>query len=154
MSGRNNASCREERRFFGRHRQSGQAMTEYTIILFFGLMVLLGPGIDVLKELANVMRRNYEGYSHAISLSPLPDYDSGAQMRLALQDEQIDQATIGQLAVDPLDDFLTEKIEEYLAFKDQIVQEITDVAGAGAGSTISGIWDDGEDDAVSFFQGL
>ena len=84
------------------HRQSGQAMTEYVIVTAFGLMLLLGPGIDILKEMANVFRRNYDGYSYAMSLSALPDYGTGEQMRTAMLAEQIDQATIDQLGVDPL----------------------------------------------------
>ena len=130
--------------------QRGQAMTEYTVILAFGLMVLLGPGIDVLKEMANVMRRNYEGYSYAISLSPLPDYGTGVDMRTAMVSEEIDQATIEQLGVDPLEDEMLEQLAAYTDFKEQLsdtVEEYTDI-------DIGDIWDAAEDAAVSFFEGL
>ena len=130
--------------------QRGQAMTEYTVILAFGLMVLLGPGIDVLKEMANVMRRNYEGYSYAISLSPLPDYGTGVDMRTAMVADEIDQATIDQLGVDPLEDEMLEQLAAYTDFKEQLsdtVEEYTDI-------DIGDIWDAAEDAAVSFFEGL
>ena len=134
----------------GRYSQLGQAMTEYTVILAFGLMVLLGPGIDVLKEMANVLRRNYEGYSYAISLSPLPDYGTGVDMRTAMISEEIDQATIDQLGVDPLEDEMLEQLAAYTDLKEQLsdtVEEYTDI-------DIGDIWDAAEDAAVSFFEGL
>ena len=133
-----------------RYSQLGQAMTEYTVILAFGLMVLLGPGIDVLKEMANVLRRNYEGYSYAISLSPLPDYGTGVDMRTAMISEEIDQATIDQLGVDPLEDEMLEQLAAYTDLKEQLsdtVEEYTDI-------DIGDIWDAAEDAAVSFFEGL
>ena len=133
-----------------KHFQRGQAMTEYTVILAFGLMVLLGPGIDVLKEMANVLRRNYEGYSYAISLSPLPDYGTGVDMRTAMISEEIDQATIDQLGVDPLEDEMLEQLAAYTDLKEQLsdtVEEYTDI-------DIGDIWDAAEDAAVSFFEGL
>ena len=114
----------------GSYSQRGQAMTEYTVILAFGLMVLLGPGIDVLKEMANVLRRNYEGYSYAISLSPLPDYGTGVDMRTAMISEEIDQATIDQLGVDPLEDEMLEQLAAYTDLKEQLsdtVEDYTDI---------------------------
>ena len=130
--------------------QYGQAMTEYTVILAFGLMVLLGPGIDVLKEMANVLRRNYEGYSYAISLSPLPDYGSGVEMRDAMVSDEIDQATIDQLGVDPLEDEMLEKLAAYTDFKEQLSDTVEDYTDIDIGD----IWDAAEDAAVSFFEGL
>ncbi|MGR8946941.1 MAG: hypothetical protein ACU84Q_02775 [Gammaproteobacteria bacterium] len=130
--------------------QYGQAMTEYTVILAFGLMVLLGPGIDVLKEMANVLRRNYEGYSYAISLSPLPDYGSGVDMRDAMVSDEIDQATIDQLGVDPLEDEMLEKLAAYTDFKEQLSDTVEDYTDIDIGD----IWDAAEDAAVSFFEGL
>ena len=131
-------------------RCKGQAMTEYVVILAFGLMVLLGPGIDVLKELANVIRRNYEGYSYAISLSPLPDYGTGVEMRTAMVTEQIDQATIEQLGVDPLEDEMLDKLAEYTEFKEELVDTVKDTTDFDIGD----IWDSVESSATSFFEGL
>ena len=134
----------------GRSRCGGQAMTEYVVILAFGLMVLLGPGIDVLKELANVMRRNYEGYSYAISLSPLPDYGTGVEMRTAMITDQIDQATIDSLGVDPLEDEMLDKLAEYTEFKEELIDKVKDKADFDIGD----IWDSIEGSATSFFEGL
>lgn len=134
----------------GSYSQRGQAMTEYTVILAFGLMVLLGPGIDVLKEMANVLRRNYEGYSYAISLSPLPDYGTGVDMRTAMISEEIDQATIDQLGVDPLEDEMLEQLAAYTDLKEQLSDTVEDYTDINIGD----IWDAAEDAAVSFFEGL
>lgn len=89
-------------------RQGGQAMVEYTVILAFGLMMLLGPGGDVLRDLADVMKNNYRGYTYALSMSPLPEFGTGPELReyiegLAL-DPEIDDATLERLTVDPVDE--------------------------------------------------
>ncbi len=58
-------------------RQQGQSMVEYTIVLVFGVMVLTtGPGGDVTKDLLDVIKSNFEGYSYAVSLSEYPDHDT------------------------------------------------------------------------------
>lgn len=52
-------------------------MTEYVVVLMFGVMVLtIGPGGDVLLDLLAVINDNHQGYSYASSLSTLPQYDS------------------------------------------------------------------------------
>lgn len=58
-------------------RQSGQSMVEYTIVLVFGVMVLTsGPAGDVILDLLATLNNKYEGYSFAISMSDLPQYDT------------------------------------------------------------------------------
>jgi Flp pilus assembly pilin Flp len=57
----------------GRRSQYGQAMVEYTIVLAFGVMVLVGPGVDVIADLTDVIKWKYESYSYAMSLSEIPD---------------------------------------------------------------------------------
>lgn len=94
-----------------RSRQRGQAMVEYTVILAFGLMMLLGPGGDVLRDLADVMKNNYRGYTYALSMSPLPEFDTGPELReyidaLALEPE-LDEETLARLTVDPVQDGVT-----------------------------------------------
>ena len=96
-------------------RIAGQAMVEYTVILAFGVLVLLGPGGDVIAELEEVLRQNYRGYSYAMSLSTMPDFDTGQDLRdyiddLAL-DPELDDATIDQLAVDPVQGAITTALE-------------------------------------------
>ena len=94
---------------------TGQAMVEYTVILAFGVLVLLGPGGDVIRELEDVMKQNYRGYSYAMSLSTMPDFDNGDELRdyidgLGLNPE-LDDATIDRLAVDPVQDAITTALD-------------------------------------------
>jgi len=89
-------------------RQAGQAMVEYTVILAFGLMMLLGPGGDVLRDLADVMKNNYRGYTYALSMSPLPEFGTGPELREYIEglelDPEIDEATLDRLTIDPVDE--------------------------------------------------
>lgn len=121
-------------------------MVEYTVILAFGLMVLLGPGGDVLRDLADVMKNNYRGYTYALSMSPLPDFDSGPQLReyidgLGLEPE-LDEETVARLTVDPVQDAVTSalspltnltsqfsSIDGILAALPDISDVVTDMAG-------------------------
>ena len=58
-------------------RQKGQAMIEYTVVSVFGILVLTtGPGRDVILDLTNAVRDNYDGYSYAVSLSDYPDKEN------------------------------------------------------------------------------
>jgi hypothetical protein len=51
-------------------------MVEYTIVLVFGVLVLVsGPGRDVILDLMEVIRNNYDGYSYAMSLSEWPEFE-------------------------------------------------------------------------------
>lgn len=134
-------------RFASIVKQRGQAMTEYVIVTFFGLIIFFGPGLDVLEELANVMRRNHEGYSYAISMSPLPDYPTGPQMVTALQDEGIDAATISKLSVDPVEEAIDEQMQKFTDLKGQLDEALsgfTDVS-------IDDILDSIKDNAFSIF---
>ena len=86
-------------------------MVEYTVILAFGLMLLLGPGGDVLRELAGVMRNNYRGYSYALSMSPLPEFETGPALREYVEglglDPELDEQTLDRLTVDPVQEGVT-----------------------------------------------
>jgi hypothetical protein len=57
------------------HRQLGQSMIEYTVVVTFGVLTLTtGPMRDVIvDDLIPAVRNNYEGYSYAVSLSDYPD---------------------------------------------------------------------------------
>ena len=58
-------------------QQSGQSMVEYTIVLVFGVMVLTsGPAGDVILDLLATLNNKYQGYSYAVSMSDLPQYDT------------------------------------------------------------------------------
>jgi len=64
-------------RRFGSFRQKGQAMIEYTVVSVFGILVLTtGPGRNVILDLTNAIRDNYDGYSYAVSLSDYPDKEN------------------------------------------------------------------------------
>ncbi len=56
-----------------RRMQCGQAMTEYTIVLAFGVMVLVGPGTDVIAAFVDVFKWKHQSYAYAVSLSEIPD---------------------------------------------------------------------------------
>lgn len=79
-------------------------MVEYTVVLVFGVLALTtGPSGDVIRQLLDVIKENYKGYSYAMSLSEAPDYDSAAELVLVLQAEGLDQEDIDRLAVDTPD---------------------------------------------------
>ena len=66
-----------QKRLAGCLRQKGQSMIEYTVVSVFGILVLTtGPGGDVVLDLTNAVRNNYDGYSYAVSLSDYPDKES------------------------------------------------------------------------------
>lgn len=59
-----------------RHRrQTGQGMVEYTVVTALGVLVLLGPGTDVIQYTLRSIQDNYQGYSYAMSLSQWPEFD-------------------------------------------------------------------------------
>lgn len=57
--------------------QAGQSIVEYTVVSVFGILVLMtGPGGNVIIELTNAVRSNYDAYSYAVSLSDYPDKEN------------------------------------------------------------------------------
>jgi len=55
-----------------RCRQLGQAATEYTVVVFFAVMVLIVPdenGDVAIVKLANAMKTYYNAFAYAISFS-------------------------------------------------------------------------------------
>ena len=107
--------------------QTGQSMVEYTIVLVFGVMVLTsGPAGDVILDLLATLNNKYQGYSYAVSMSDLPQYDT------------INDYLKTKYDVAP--DKLADKISDYLnlpilkAFpKDELPNSAADII-AGAGS--------------------
>ncbi|MEM7468739.1 MAG: hypothetical protein AAF387_17870 [Pseudomonadota bacterium] len=130
----------------GFKRQAGQAMTEYLIVTSFALIFFF-EGLDVIEELADMLRRKYDGYSYAMSMSPLPDYGTGGEMRIALADAEIDAATIDQLSVDPVEDAVEEQLSKLTDLKsqlDDVLSDFTDVS-------VDDIWDEVKSSAFSIF---
>ena len=71
-------SLKSRRQFSpGFWRQKGQSMVEYTVVTVFGILVLTtGPGGDIVVDLTNAVRSNYDAYSYAVSLSDYPDKEN------------------------------------------------------------------------------
>jgi hypothetical protein len=127
-------------------KQTGQSMVEYTVVLVFGVMVLTtGPGGDVMQDLLAVLKKNYEGYSYAISLSEPPDYDSATEYAAVLDSYGLEDDEIDRLAV-KTDDLLAgiddynkdpttqlKKLEEIKNTMTQVPSSVGDVLD-GAGS--------------------
>lgn len=101
-------------------------MVEYTVILAFGVLLLMGPGGDVLLDLAHVVKNKYRGYSYAMSLSPLPDFGTGPRLEEHLVglnlDPEVDAQTLARLTVDPVQEHVDLVLEPlgdaYRAFDD------------------------------------
>jgi len=72
-------------------------MVEYVVVLAFGVMVLIGPAGDVMQALLDVMKGNYTGYTYAMSLSEIPDYDNLYEFGMST-----DEATSARAQVDSL----------------------------------------------------
>ena len=56
----------------GRARQWGQSSMEYTVVVFFAVLVLVIPdanGNVALIQLANAFKHFYTGFAYAVSLS-------------------------------------------------------------------------------------
>lgn len=56
----------------GRARQLGQSSMEYTVVIFFAVLVLLVPdanGDVPVVQLANAFKHFYTGFAYAVSLS-------------------------------------------------------------------------------------
>jgi hypothetical protein len=118
-------------------------MTEYTVVLVFGVMVLTtGPGGDVMQELLAVLKKNYEGYTFAISMSEPPDYESADEYALALESYGLEDEEIEKLAVDTADMlagaglFNTDPADQLDEFRDSLpdmppsLSDIMDGAGS------------------------
>ena len=54
-------------------KQLGQAMPEYIIVMFFGVMVLIVPDRDTgqipLAQLANALKSSFNAFAYALSFS-------------------------------------------------------------------------------------
>ena len=130
-----------------RRRERGQSMVEYMVVLAFGVMVLTsGPGADVIEALTDVVNENYRGYSYAMSLSPLPDYDSASAHSLALGTEGVDAQTIASLATDPV-----QHMSELSEYNDKFSKLNTVNTAINSLGSMQSIINDMVQNAVSFF---
>lgn len=96
---------------------TGQGMVEYTVILAFGVVMLMGPGGDVLVDLAAVFKNKYRGYSYSMSMSALPEFDTGPRYREYIEnlglDPEVDEETLVRLTIDPVQDNVTAALEPF-----------------------------------------
>ena len=115
-----------------RRHSTGQGMVEYTVILAFGVLMLMGPGGDVLLDLAAVMKNKYRGYSYSLSLSPLPDFDTGPELREYIEglnlDPAVDETTLERLTVDPVQEQVTAALEPFSSAA-QAFNDVRDLLG-------------------------
>ncbi|MCB1745042.1 MAG: hypothetical protein KDK91_32040 [Gammaproteobacteria bacterium] len=87
-------------------------MVEFTIVLVFAVMVLvMGPGGDVIAELFMVSKETHRGYEFSMSMSPLPDFDSAENHADALREQGYPEAVVERLAVSEQD--LYDELEPY-----------------------------------------
>lgn len=131
----------------GRSNQAGQAMAEYVVATAFGLMVLLGPGVDIMAELARVMRENYRGYAYGMSLSAMPIAETGALFRTEMMDAGIDETTVNQLGIDPIEDNYGEQLGQIVDLKDSMVDAFNEMMNF----SVEDFLDDALSSAVKFF---
>ncbi len=57
--------------WLGSVRQKGQSMVEYMVVIAALVFALHTSG--AIDELIDVLKKNYQGYSYAISISDYPD---------------------------------------------------------------------------------
>ncbi|MFT5131651.1 MAG: hypothetical protein ACI9SC_000110 [Gammaproteobacteria bacterium] len=95
------------------HRQRGQGMVEYVVILAFCVLVLLsaqsydvaGTNANIFVHIRNVIQDNYRGYSYSISLSDTPIHDN------------LGEYLIDSGVVDPINPHeMIEKVRGYTTF--------------------------------------
>jgi len=104
-------------------------MVEYTVVSVFGILVLTtGPGGDVVIELTDAVRDNYEGYSYAVSLSDFPDKENYIDLISMYNDQGMPSDTREYLTDNP--NQLVENLKAYaLESLPQEVQDGIDIAG-------------------------
>ncbi|MEL0082702.1 MAG: hypothetical protein VW985_06640 [Gammaproteobacteria bacterium] len=102
-------------------RQLGQSMIEYTVVLTTAALALTvplnGPGSNnVVEQIEQVMRDNYEGYSFGVTLSEMPDAISMEEALQMFADAGGDpnQLQSAGSMLQSIDDFLGTTIESFL----------------------------------------
>ena len=70
--------------------QTGQSIVEYTVVSVFGILVLMtGSGGNVIIELTNAVRSNYDAFSYAVSLSDYPDKENYIELISMYNDQDM-----------------------------------------------------------------
>lgn len=82
-------------------RQQGQSIIEYTVISATLITMLLAlNGTDVIANLNNAIKNNYDGYSYAVSLSDYPDKKKLSELILMYRDQSMPEEQITYLTDD------------------------------------------------------
>lgn len=113
-------------------KQAGQSMVEYTVVSVFGILVLTtGPGGDVVVELTNAVRDNYDGYSYAVSLSDFPDKENYLELITMYNEQDMPSATREYLTDNP--NQLVEDLKTYAldALPPEVREGIDIASGVG-----------------------
>ncbi len=93
-----------------RLHQCGQSMVEYTVVTVFGILVLTtGPGGDVIIQLTDAIRNNYDGYVYAVSLSDYPDKEDPITLASLYNSQGMPSEQVAYL-VDYPDDLVNEML--------------------------------------------
>ncbi len=99
-----------------RRTQQGQSIVEYTVILAFGFLVLIA-GDDILQATLEALHNNYKGYSYAVSVADIPDYDNLYEFGMSTPEAELAEARLGQL-MDVFDDITAGGFPDLPTFDD------------------------------------
>ena len=125
----------------GPAQQWGQSMVEYTVVSVFGILVLTtGPGADVIIQLTDAIRNNFDGYTYAVSLSEIPDKEDPVTLIAHYNSQGMPIEQVQYLADYPTD-LINEimnynlntfpSVQEGLDLLDDIGLGVSDFCGAG-----------------------
>lgn len=96
----------------GPRSQLGQSMIEYCVVVTFGVLTLTtGPMKDVIFDIIQTVKDNFQGYSYAISLSDMPDSDNSDDLKAYLEAQGVPADRAEYLAQNPFD--LMQYLEQY-----------------------------------------
>ncbi len=77
-------------------------MIEYTVIIVFGILTITtGPMKEVISDVMDSIRGNYQGYSFNLSLSDLPDASSSSKVRTLYKEQGLSNDEIDYLVDSP-----------------------------------------------------
>ena len=110
-------------------RQKGQSMVEYTVVSVFGILVLTtGPGGNVIIDLTNAVRSNYDAYSYSVSLSDYPDKEDYAELRTMYDNQGMPSEQRDYLTDNP-NQMITDLTDLAITGLPPEVQDAVDFAG-------------------------
>lgn len=117
-------------------------MIEYCVVVTFGVLTLTtGPMRDVIFDVADAIRDNFQGYSYAISLSDYPDAANSSDLEAFLISRGVPDEQAQHLSENPFD--LMQYLDDYVSGTmpdfQQGLDEIADQAGLSPSDFLEGI---------------